>query len=187
MFFKRKSRKTTPPEAVSQPPSVETAPAPSVEAAHDAAPVSGLPPFQKRFSFGAGNEATALLKDGWSAPERWGVWSDGSSATLELPLEGVGARDLSLVISAHAFVKPPGVTTQEAKVFVGERQLDSIDWASSDIRESTVAVPAGMLEGRTHLPVRLEIPTAVAPSSLGVSEDARALGVGLRAITLRAD
>jgi len=130
------------------------------------------------YSFASGQPATQFLAVGWSVPEPWGVWSDGSDVTLEIPLsvvhEASELKGVELFFKGFARGTRLGTTvnvslgtTQVWFGLVGAApytiQLRDFDYLNDD-----------------PLKVRFEILDPISPSELGMSADSRKLGIGLR-------
>jgi GT2 family glycosyltransferase len=132
-----------------------------------------------RLTARAGEPSTSLLGDGWSFPESWGTWTDGPSASLRLPLPYPGKR-WRLTFELRAFagaVQPRRVTVRG-----GGRTVAEWSFASDEVHRQQLVVEASGDE--TSLEFCL--PDAVSPSSLGMSNDQRRLGVGLLSLTISA-
>lgn len=118
-----------------------------------------------------------LLTKGWSRVESWGVWSDGRSAQLTLPI--------------HANEFPSGAQIEIEAIGFAPRKLQQVTFVAPGVEPMTIqlgsqhhtvviAVPSSALSAKRPLEIRLEIPDAVSPNALGVSTtDPRELGVGL--------
>jgi hypothetical protein len=131
-----------------------------------------------------GEAGTFPGTEGWSAPEPWGVWSDGPSAALRLQLDGPVQGDLKLEMQGHAFLSPKG--RQIVRVSLNGRPLGALtfdDKANEGVH--TLAAPAGLVpaDGRMDLEFEIEQPTA--PGEVSRSPDPRRLGLGLEALTIR--
>jgi hypothetical protein len=125
----------------------------------------------------------SYLQDGWSSPEEWGIWSDGESAQLELPVSG---KVKSITVQARALVTPAHPKQDVAVKINGALVLTtSLTTAGDTLIE--IPVPKDMQEKSRALGlmrVRFEFPNAVQPKHIGLNEDSRHLALGLQAITL---
>jgi hypothetical protein len=128
-------------------------------------------------SFANSDNATALLS-GWSAPEPWGVWSNGFVAELGFVPEGVAGKTLAFQIACNIFVAPQA-PKQKVELWAGTVKLADVELSQSGTISGSI--PAGGLRDGAPLIVTLKIPTAIAPSEIPAlkSPDPRKLGIGL--------
>ena len=118
----------------------------------------------------------AILNKGWSAPEQWGVWTDGHRARLSLPiLAGEFPSGVRIEFQMVGFAprEPQKVTliaayTQPKTLLLG-----------SQPQTITIEVLPRALSAVSPLAIDFQIPDAVSPNSLGMSPDRRQLGLGL--------
>lgn len=138
-------------------------------------PISEIHPKQNVPILFSNNSTQCFLKEGWvHNSEDWGVWSIGNEAILELPIP-TASRDLKFNMRAFVSPKHP---SQEVIITVNNEKslrftLNKFDQNSInlDIPEST--------KRQGVLRMKIEIPKAESPKSLGISDDDRTLGVGL--------
>jgi hypothetical protein len=133
-------------------------------------------------SFATSGRGRDLCLFGWSEPEPWGVWSDGTVALLQFdpsddfptfvieiafaPFVPGAAHSLSLTIRPRAGVPLEVIAT----IF------------NSDI-VTIVRIPITSRQGPVELLFRLS--ERISPSQLGTADDSRLLGVGLDRLTIR--
>jgi hypothetical protein len=123
------------------------------------------------------------LADGWSSPEEWGIWSDGASAQLVLPVSG---KVKSITVEARALVTPAH-PKQDVAVKINGALVLTTSLATAGDNLLQIPVPRDMQEesaGRGVMRVRFEFPNAVEPKHIGLNDDSRKLALGLQAITL---
>jgi hypothetical protein len=146
-----------------------------------------LPPVAvgKKLLFDPSGEGLIYLAHGWSSPEAWGVWSDGDSAGLDLQLASPRLR--SILIEANAFVSDKDLI-QEVDILLNGAIVKVLRLTRNMGNQIEVAVPEKVreqLRGDGALKIEFQFKSAVSPKSLGTSEDARRLGLGLLALTVR--
>lgn len=143
-------------------------------------------------AFAKGQQGSRWLVSGWNAPEAWGVWSSGTSASLaispsSLPVsEGMLVLDLDanvLVSSSHP--------SQRVFVSVGGRCVAAYE-ARYPEETLTMRVPLGTARVTRQAPISVafSLPDAASPVALGMSRDSRVLALGLvsaRFVTLPPD
>ena len=131
---------------------------------------------------------TGIAVRGFSAPEEWGMWSDGEAAMLMLRTRAGRLDALELHFLVHAFVHPdrPAI---EADVVVNGTPLDTWDFGVEDGGTATtkvVVVQPQVLAGDGALWIEFRIHGARSPEELHISSDTRKLGIGLRSVVMRA-
>ena len=136
--------------------------------------------------FGQQAGRSPFLLSGWSGSEAWGVWSQGEQASLYFPSPLLGFGAVTLDFKANPFLAPKsGVTSQRIIVSangspLGEQRLDG---STGGFR---VAIPESIVRQNAQgLVLRFDLPDRNSPSGLGLSPDARELGLGLEAAVLR--
>ena len=127
---------------------------------------------------GAGADGGAILGEGWSGREDWGVWSQRPEATLLVSCPRQGGAGMELVLKLRPF-REQSITISDVQ---GVLWKGAVDGNAQGVRLQLA--PEGCLGGR-HT-IRIDIPGAVSPLALGLSGDARQLGVGLSSYELRA-
>lgn len=114
-----------------------------------------------------------FLSQGWGGVESWGVWSTANAAVIRLPLPPASIRTINLELNPFISDK---TKSQTVILFVNNSKVASVPLKQRKIISISVPKKAGE-EG--FLEIRLQIPTAASPKSLGLGGDDRSLGVGL--------
>lgn len=147
-----------------------------------AAPGPAVWPLEPARTYSAsGADLTPALVAGWSGPEPWGRWMDGSEAqisALVLP-DGPGTLQLDLTVGAFLVPGQPEVVVD---VLSGETVIGQIRLSTPDPQKVTFALP-DLAEGQ--LDVRLRPATTRSPEQEGMGADARQLSLSLIDLTLR--
>ncbi len=136
---------------------------------------------------GSGCDARDGLGDGWSRSEQDGVWTNAATATLALPTAGLPAGALTVTFDASGY---PGIAPtdppQTVNVSVnGYRAASWVSRAGAASQATPIIVAAGDWNPGTPLTVVFEIDPLYRHSPVGSRGDTRALGLYLRAVTLR--
>jgi hypothetical protein len=132
--------------------------------------------------FSRGGGGSKFLVRGWSQPERWGVWSDGDTAELVLP---VSAIPTSMRIDAQPFVNEAH-PRQNVEVRMNGVPVYFTMTADSN-GQATVRVPGKVresLKSDRYLRLEFRFPNALRPADVEPSTDMRRLALGLVGITL---
>jgi hypothetical protein len=141
--------------------------------------VFGAPalPTGRVVDFSTSGDGHVYFLAGWSEPEDWGTWSDGTHASLAFrqtnPSEGTKLRLLAAGFE-RAAAQPQSVTVRIDGHSVGLVELAAApQWIEFD-------VPGRGLDHR----VDFEIATPTSPADRGLSADPRRLGIALHNMTL---
>jgi glycosyltransferase involved in cell wall biosynthesis len=135
-------------------------------------------------SFCKTGNGIGCLDFGWGEPEPWGVWTAGDAAEITLRIEG-NVQSAAIRISGTMFVHAVAPAPPEfpalviycdgvrypVKATCGNREVDvelrvTFDWEAATIL------------------LRFEVSRPKSPLELGISNDSRRLGLGLRSIVL---
>jgi hypothetical protein len=126
--------------------------------------------------------ANRYLTSGWSAPEAWGAWSEGDTATILLPLPA--ARANTILIEAKPLISPThqkqGVELTINGIPAGKFTLTGNSGGGYEVK-----VPYAAKEKGGFLKVELHFPDAARPKDIGLGDDSRKLALGLVALTVR--
>lgn len=126
------------------------------------------------------------LVSGWSTPETWGTWSVGKSAVLaidprQLPLAEHGLR-LHFDVSAYL---TPRHTRQRIGVSLNGVYVGHYELVYPNLQAGIdVDLPPPLLASAQKIRLEFSLPDATSPNAGGASTDDRALGLGLKAVTV---
>jgi hypothetical protein len=131
--------------------------------------------------FATGSRGSDMCLFGWSDPEPWGVWSDGAEAMLQFdPPEGVEAVEIEL----SPFVPDQAHPLEMTLCPRAGSPLESASFEFHSGEAVVIEVPVPPGGGTVELLFRF--PQRVSPHQLGLGDDQRLLGVGLRRLTTAA-
>ena len=115
------------------------------------------------------------LGRGWSTPEAWGVWMDGRSAKITLPLPDQKASELQLILQAFLNSKTP---TQALNIYINGKDSGVITIGEG--QTPFIGTLKDIDLSKAHfLSIELRPIIPVKPKDLGLGEDERLLSVGL--------
>ncbi len=138
-------------------------------------------PVVAEITFGRDGTAALFQPKSFSNPEpRW-TWSVGTECQLVMPCPLPGEA-LWLEIVGGGFVRPPHLVSRPLAVAVNGRRLAEYD--VDDIVRLHVLVPADLTAGG-ELVLDFFHPACPSPQAMGVSSDARALGIMFERVALR--
>ncbi|MBK5529963.1 hypothetical protein JFT91_28315 [Pseudomonas sp. TH08] len=129
------------------------------------------------------NRKSRQLTKGWSVPETWGTWSEGSDAEITLR---VMPDTHAIVLEASAFAMPPALTQRIIVSINGEQVLST---RLTQVQDNRLEIPLSTAIRETLgkgglLKLQLHLPDAVSPQQLGLNGDSRVMGLGLRTLTV---
>jgi hypothetical protein len=117
-----------------------------------------------------------FLGYGWSAPEPVGRWTDRGKAIVAFNMTNPGAATLGL--SLAPFLVAGKLEQQRLVIRINGKVVSSLTLIKNEPAEYSIPLPAGLLGSENLL--MFELPDAESPKTLGVSEDARRLGVNVQ-------
>jgi hypothetical protein len=114
---------------------------------------------------------------GWSAPEPWGTWTEGRRATLNIRFAVPPERGCTMRVLAHALIH---ASQPQVRVDVSVNGENLATWIlkSSKNSEFRIKIPAEKLR-QDVCEITFDIPNPKSPAELGISSDARRLGIGV--------
>ena len=130
------------------------------------------------FRFAAGELGTNFLLSGWSSPEDWGTWSDGSSAALHVGVVPASGR-WRAIFTFRVF--GPGRKRKAIWVRRGA-EAGAVKWRAvpNDVVQQEIIFQGNSEDMTLHF----SFPDAQSPLELGMSKDPRKLGIGLIALEI---
>ncbi len=158
--------------------------------------------FRRRFGYASHAEPAALapgvrtvfsvagtganyLGEGFSYIEDWGVWTQAEAAFLELRLECPVAEWLSLEIDCMLgpSFQPDG-SSAEISVNGQRRAVIAVSDARPEQIRLAIWLQDASVVGSDRIRLDLHITKPLSPAQLGLTEDTRPIGVGLRTISV---
>lgn len=132
------------------------------------------------------SQAREVLGNGWSAPEHWGVWSDGRVSTLKLPLKRGVHDDVVAIRFQFSPYFGPSLGEQVVTVLldgqtVATWRFDQGRHGANGCCEREVPFPESWSGG--PLTVSLVYQAVRQPGFPGEGQDVRQLALGLRSLT----
>ncbi|MDX2110319.1 MAG: DUF6311 domain-containing protein [Verrucomicrobiota bacterium] len=126
------------------------------------------------------------LREGFSAPETWGVWTNADEAILLIDSQSLPVNGCRLTITWHAFISKVH-RKQSVKCTVNNEVLGawSYEWPNDEgERVAEVIIAEPLLSNGRLLTVHFSLMDAVSPKQLGQNDDSRMLGMGFRKIAI---
>jgi hypothetical protein len=125
------------------------------------------------------------LSKGWSIPDQEGVWSDGKSATLLLPLKNTKVSQL--LFETHPFITPTH-PAQKVEVIINGQNITTVTLTANSGDSFAIPIPEKiqqqLLNGQPLMKVQLFFPNTARPIDFAVNNDTRDLGLHLLALTV---
>ena len=131
-------------------------------------------------SFGRGGNGLELCTIGWSHPESTGLWSDGSRAQMLIDTDGVA---MDLLLDCSGFVpRGHGPIAVDVKTVPGEEPLQH--FAFTHRRKRRIIIHLPKVDGPVEISFCFSGVTS--PAAVGLSGDARLIGLKLTRATMLA-
>jgi hypothetical protein len=144
-----------------RPSSERTAPAPKLD-------------YGTKVNFGQGGNSDPFKSSGWSVTEQKFTWSEGTSAVLRMTVDP-SSENVALKMTIAALVKEPELPSQPVELHVNDQKIT--EWQVGNTAEFTATLPQDLTRAGGPLSITLKTPKAKSPKELGLSQDARVLGV----------
>jgi SAM-dependent methyltransferase len=137
--------------------------------------------------FGRDGRGSDFLVEGWSGPEPWGVWSEGSVAKLRFHFNPRPVGKLILHIRLNGFI-PTQTSVREVDVSVANKLIERWGFESAHPSgERRLIVDQEMIGSDGGLEIGFDILKPESPAQFGISGDARMLGIGLVSLIVNAE
>ena len=116
----------------------------------------------------------ALTKD-WNNREDWGTWSKSKDVVLTFALPAIPAKSLTLTLRALV----NGVIPQQTiRVSADGEMLGNFSLSKFEGNVIKLKIPHSALK-MGYISLKIEVPNAASPSSIGMADDTRVLGIGI--------
>ena len=134
-------------------------------------------------SFAAGKPGSNYLISGWSVPEGWGTWTDGLTSIIGFYLGDSPDGDCDLILKSQSFYKP------ERQVYfaINDSDRNQYIFASAHEWENVVLENASKYLKRGLNLIKIQNNDVHSPYELNLSEDRRALGIGVEGFEIACD
>ncbi|SCL74658.1 Phosphoglycerol transferase, alkaline phosphatase superfamily [Methanoculleus chikugoensis] len=132
--------------------------------------------------FGIKGTAQQYQLAGWSGPEEGFTWTSGPLAVLAVRTKNTDS-DLTLTITASPYLGGEVIDQQRMIVAVNRQYVGEWVFEQSGFQEKTIVIPREVLEEEIQY-VAFELPDAVSPSDLGLSEDKRSLAIAVHSMRI---
>jgi len=130
------------------------------------------------------NSIYSIIGDtnGWSIPETWGTWSDGNQAFLTIPCPPIGNNYSTPILFEMELVPVTMPTNSHITIHINID--DNLLWSGSLINDDIISIilPAEVCRSNNIVKIEILIDNPISPLLLGLSEDSRKLGIGLKRI-----
>jgi hypothetical protein len=137
----------------------------------------------EQIDFTSSGNAKPFILRGWSQPETWGTWTEGSEAGFLVRLDQQRPSALDLAASVHAFVNERHPNLDVA-VSVNRQPVARWNFTEEDVDGVRHAfIPADVVGTHSILHVEFAMSQPARPASLGLSNDTRLLGIGVRELS----
>jgi hypothetical protein len=136
---------------------------------------------RQHYLFGTDIGNPFKLLNGFSGGEGTHRWTDGKKAVIEVPLQDMIDQKSRVIsfIDTSAFVTPN--RPQEVTVSLNGAQVKNYIYSHVQSRHTIdIAIPDGMDTAR----IEFDMPNAISPATLGLSDDPRELGISFKNIDL---
>jgi hypothetical protein len=134
-----------------------------------------------KINFAANGNSKPFKVSGWSEAESTHSWTDGAVSVLAMRISPA-TNPLTLTMKLAGFVRDPEFPSQPVEVYANDEKI--ADWNVRDRADYTAPIPPAISQSGGLLTITLKIPKAASPKSLGLSNDARLLGLACIEVSL---
>ena len=138
------------------------------------------PALGKSIDFSNRNTQCFLEKD-WGQNESWGVWSIGPDPQLALFMPS--GKPKTLTLDLRAFINPQH-PSQEVNISINGVPQKTVTLNKLDNNQIELAIPVSAY-GKEWINLGFSLPQAISPKELGMGDDGRKLGIGLKHAVFR--
>jgi hypothetical protein len=131
-------------------------------------------PYGSKIVFGLGGNSDSYKVAGWSKTEEKFTWSEGTSATLRIPVAAT-EDSVSLKMRLAALIKAPELPFQPVEIQVNDQKI--AEWQVGDTAEFVASIPHDLTKPGGVLTILIKTPKATSPKALGLNADPRVLGI----------
>lgn len=140
----------------------------------------------ERLVFSTSQLGLKYLVYGWSIPEEWGTWSDGSEALIKLPpFESHNARKILLEVQP---LLSPAHHKQSVELSINGVSINPVVLTDNSGRLLEIEIPEvvrqQLQQDNPPLNLQFYFPDAVRPVDIGMNIDSRKLAVRLISLTV---
>ncbi|KAA6232256.1 hypothetical protein FP507_03475 [Chlorobium phaeovibrioides] len=136
------------------------------------------------FSFIRGGTGLDYLGCGWSGPEPWGTWSDGSNACLIFHLPKKTVSSISIQVAPFLSKIHP---KQDVELFINDFLVKKITMTANSASVIEVKIPERFrsIGLNDHLlTLGFKFADSVRPKDIGINDDSRRLALGIISCTI---
>jgi hypothetical protein len=124
----------------------------------------------------------SFFEEGWSAPEAWGLWSDGERSVIRFEADLDSGSGYVLRIKSAGYVVPLRDSLLVNVKINGQPVKEILYTTTNQMRTDSFPISPAILSSalrKGEIEVVFEINNPISPKILGESEDSRRLGLGL--------
>lgn len=121
---------------------------------------------------------------GWTYPEAWGAWSEGSKAKIVMPLpQNTTKQSLVLQLELRALLSPKH-PKQSMTILVDGYPTIVTALAKGD--QNKIDIPLKYLAPKQeYVTLEFQLPDAITPKAIGLGDDSRQLAIGIVSATFK--
>lgn len=134
--------------------------------------------------FAEGGNADHYKVAGWGSAEATFTWTEGASASLNIPISVPETPFVTLKAGLSAFVNPGKVDRQSVRILINSKAVGIWVFEDPTLQEKMLFIPRDLLTKSSNMEITFHIPDAVSPAHVGFNDDKRVLGLAVHTIEL---
>jgi hypothetical protein len=121
--------------------------------------------------------------EGWGVQEIWGRWSIGMQAKLFLPTDNFNNTPLKFFMLIRPFIAPPLHSSLLVSVIINKTDLTELELNNRDFERIEIDLDQSNFADEYEVQFRFH--NSRSPKEIGVGDDSRLLGIGLKEYGIR--
>ena len=135
-------------------------------------------------NFAEGGNADYYKVTGWGKAEGLFTWTEGGSASLNIPISATKAPFVTLKAGLSAFLSPGKVDKQTVSILINNKAVGIWVFVKPGLQEKMVFIPRESFVKSSNMEIIFHTPDAVSPAQAGLNNDERVLGLAVHTIEL---
>jgi phosphoglycerol transferase len=145
--------------------------------------------YDSEVEFNTAGNSSMYIQNGWSNSEVWGRWTEAREAKLTIPLDVKTLESdskLTLTAEIQAFVSAKHPYQSFVLKANGIQIGNGVFRLGEEAHEISAVIPSSLARVKSPLEITFLLENPISPAKLGMSEDRRMLGIGLRRLRISA-
>ena len=135
-------------------------------------------------NFAKSGNAEHYKAGGWGSAEGTFTWTEGASASLNIPISVPEEPFVILKAGLSAFLNPGKVDRQTVRILINSKAVGIWVFEDPTFQEKMLFIPRVLLTKSNNMEISFYMPDAVSPAQVRFNNDKRVLGLAVQTIEL---